>query len=300
MSDPFHEGERAVQEQAGERNIAIRHGRLIADKIPKGARLFVGQQKHCVLGRSAPGGDIWASFVTGPQGFAQSDDEGRFVTLAIGEGLREASKAREGAAINVGDHFGLLFIELETRRRLRVNGRVTEIASGELRLAVDQAFPNCPKYIQRRELQGDGRATARSEIITGTDWDGQLEDWVLTADTFFVASAYPGGNADVSHRGGKPGFLQIIDGVIHVPDYPGNSMFGTLGNFALNPRAGLVFVDFENSRQLQMTGRVELDLGAGKEPGEERWWRFRLLGWAIAPLAHGYTWRFDEASPYNP
>jgi hypothetical protein len=43
-----------------------------------------------------------------------------------------------------------------------------------------------------------------------------------------------------------------------IPDYHGNLMFNTLGNLQVNPRAGVVFPDFEGGRTLQLTGRVTI------------------------------------------
>ena len=60
-----------------------------------------------------------------------------------------------------------------------------------------------------------------------------------SADTFFVASAHAERGVDASHRGGLPGFVRVLgDRTLEIPDYPGNSMFNTLGNPAADPRAG--------------------------------------------------------------
>lgn len=113
--------------------------------------------------------------------------------------------------------------------------------------------------------------------------DGLIE-WIRGADTFFVASAHLDGPADVSHRGGRPGFVEFKDSVLCIPDYAGNNMFSTLGNFALNPRAGLVFVDFESDRRLQITGNVRLDLESGETGCTGRWWEFTPRKWVVSPL----------------
>src|SRR5262249_25058473 len=77
--------------------------------------------------------------------------------------------------------------------------------------------------------------------------------------TFFIASTHPQGGADASHRGGEPGFVQVPDAhTLQWPDYVGNNLFQTLGNLSVNPRAGLLFVDFERGRTLQLTGQAEL------------------------------------------
>lgn len=85
-----------------------------------------------------------------------------------------------------------------------------------------------------------------------------------SADTCFVASAVPVRDdavtqgADVSHRGGRPGFLHVDGNCLTVPDYAGNLHFNTLGNFHLHPKAGLCFVDFETGDMLLLTGHVDI------------------------------------------
>jgi predicted pyridoxine 5'-phosphate oxidase superfamily flavin-nucleotide-binding protein len=88
---------------------------------------------------------------------------------------------------------------------------------------------------------------------------------IAVADTFFVASytddTVDGRQVDVSHRGGKAGFVRVgEDGVLTIPDFAGNLHFNTLGNFLLTPRAGLMFVDFATGDVLQLSGRAEVIL----------------------------------------
>ncbi len=81
-------------------------------------------------------------------------------------------------------------------------------------------------------------------------------------------------------------------------------MFGTLGNFLVNPRAGLVFVDFQSNRQLQLTGDVRLDLGAGESAGETggagRWWVYSPRRWIVSSLNRSLEWTLIDNSPFNP
>jgi hypothetical protein len=83
--------------------------------------------------------------------------------------------------------------------------------------------------------------------------------WIFGADTFFVASAHPEQGVDASHRGGLPGFVQVLDQHrLRIPNFLGNSMFNTLGNFVSYLDAGLVFLDFDRSQVLQLSGRPEI------------------------------------------
>jgi len=67
------------------------------------------------------------------------------------------------------------------------------------------------------------------------------------------------GGVDVSHRGGKPGFVRVDDdGTLTMPDLAGNFFFNTLGNIAVNPRAGLLFIDFDNGDLLYLAVNAEI------------------------------------------
>ena len=64
---------------------------------------------------------------------------------------------------------------------------------------------------------------------------------------------------DVSHRGGPPGFVQVVDEQrLWLPDYSGNGYFNTLGNLASAPRAGLLWLDFVHGDMLQLAAQAEL------------------------------------------
>ena len=125
---------------------------------------------------------------------------------------------------------------------------------------------------------------------------------IAGADTFFVASyvddAARGRMVDVSHRGGRPGFVRIgADGVLTIPDFSGNRFFNTLGNLIANPKAGLLFVDFETGDLLQLTGDAEVILDLPEiaaVQGAERLWRFTPRRILYRPDALPLRWRFQQ------
>jgi predicted pyridoxine 5'-phosphate oxidase superfamily flavin-nucleotide-binding protein len=199
---------------------------------------------------------------------------------------------------------GMLLIDLATRRRLRINGRITRSTPGQLRLDVDAAYPNCPKYIQRRHLTISGSKGSSAPRRGRSLEDDQLS-LIRKADTFFVASAHPIRGVDASHRGGNPGFIRVLDNhKIRIPDYVGNSMFSTLGNFAENPRAGLLFFDIEGSRTLQLVGRPEiqweLDDPLHATGNTKRYWDLEIDRWLEMDLPYRLEWEFLDYSPHNP
>jgi predicted pyridoxine 5'-phosphate oxidase superfamily flavin-nucleotide-binding protein len=145
-------------------------------------------------------------------------------------------------------------------------------------------------------LTADAAATELDRL------DDKAHAMIAGADTFFVASSVDdvaGGRAvDVSHRGGRPGFVRIgADGVLTIPDFSGNRFFNTLGNLVANPRAGLLFVDFETGDLLQLTGDAEVllaSLETASFQGAERLWRFAPRRILHRPGALPLRWTFQQ------
>jgi len=259
IKTPYHEGELQVQERVGVLQEGAQNGRVIQDSILKGALRFIDQLPMAVFGSGDQEKNVWASIFLGKPGFMQAEDE-RLVSFDL---TTIAPNPHDPFWKNIqkNPQVGMLAIELASRRRLRINGTITHESDALLQLQVKESYPNCPKYIQRRQistpLQGaniTSRLSAQGEVL-----GSEQRSIIAKADTFFVASVHPERGVDVSHRGGNPGFVTLMDDrTLRIPDYPGNSMFNTLGNFTANPRAGLIFLDFESHRTLQLTGRPEI------------------------------------------
>lgn len=277
IDGPFHAGELAAQARAG----TFAHGGGIRSFMPDQHRVFFSRLPWLFAGALDRNGWPLATTLTGPPGFATSPDAN---TLSIG-GLPYPADPAAGA-FKPRQPIGLLGLELETRRRNRANGRIDMVGNAGFTVAVAQSFGNCAKYIQIRERRPDGaEQPARTEELSRLDAEaGAL---IGNADTFFIASAtapgQPGGGVDISHRGGRPGFVCVDGYVLTVPDFAGNSYFNTLGNLLQEPRAGLLFIDFATGTTLQLQGSVEI-VWNGPElaglDGAERLWRFRIVrGW---------------------
>ena len=305
IEQPFHQGELAVQERAGVLHEGAQNGQVIQDSIIKGALRFVGQQSMAVLGTVDSEQNIWASVLVGQAGFMHADDE-RTVTFDLGDMARNPD---DPFWENIASHpqVGMLVIELASRRRLRVNGKITREAEKSLKLQVDESYPNCPKYIQRRQVNANLIGIDQPALTSaqGEALGSEQREMITQADTLFVTSAHPERGVDASHRGGNPGFVRVMDDrTLRVPDYEGNSMFNTLGNFSANPRAGLIFLDFEARRTLQLTGRPEIlwdvDDPTSETGGTNRYWLFHIDRWVDIAHGHQLEWSFQDYSPYNP
>ncbi|WP_247971169.1 pyridoxamine 5'-phosphate oxidase family protein [Bradyrhizobium sp. 195] len=93
--------------------------------------------------------------------------------------------------------------------------------------------------------------------------DDAARELIRQPATFFVASCAPSDDGssfdcDISHRGGKAGFIDVAGNQITVPGFAGNSFLNTLANFVPNPRAGLLFVDFVVGDVVVLQGTIEL------------------------------------------
>ena len=297
----WHAGERALQERHGVAEKMERLGaRMIRDHMPEQHRVFYAQLPFILAGVVDAAGDPWATLIEGRPGFMASPDPR---SLWIGGRPSEGDPAR--GALGQGAPVGLLGIELHTRRRNRLNGRVTRAVHEGLEVAVEQTFGNCPQHIRPRDAWFAGPPGTSPEVAAehATGLDDEARRSISAADTFFVASftdrdGRPAHRTiDVSHRGGKPGFVRAEGDTLTIADYSGNMFFSTLGNLLSSRRAGLLFVDFERGDVLQITGAAEVILeGAeiGSFEGAERLWRVKTermvrrrgalsLRWKTAP-----------------
>lgn len=306
MSAPtFHEGERAVQQRVGVHERLAQIGpRVIRDAMPEQHRAFFGQLPFVIVGSVDGDGQPWASVLAQPPGFIRSPDAQHLVLQAqslAGDPLQDT--LANGAPI------GLLGIEPHTRRRNRVNGVVRELSAAGFAVNLSQSFGNCPQYIQAREPVYKDRPVGRPVLHQSAQLDGAARRMVEAADTLFIATAYAGdlalagaaGGVDVSHRGGKPGFVRVdADGTLTMPDFLGNFFFNTLGNIAVNPRAGLLFIDFDNGDLLYLAVTAEI-IWDGPElkafAGAQRLLRFRVRAMKRLEAALPLRWGRAVLSP---
>lgn len=294
MSRGFHRGELAVQERAGVRQQAAKVGGSIHGAVPPPGKAFLEQRRFLVLATLDPEGRPWASIVTGRPGFATAPHprEVRIEAAPVpGDPLT--------GNLETGRFAGLLAIDLATRRRMRVNGTLERPAGGPIVIRVEQAYSNCPKYIQRRMVEREDPGREARLIRRGPALSDEQRARLRRADTFFVATASPEDGADASHRGGMPGFIAVEGDRVSWPDYAGNMMYNTLGNIAVYPRAGLLVPDFASGAALQLTGRARILWSGGGMPGAER--RVELEVTEVVEIA-GLLVEAGSAeySPFNP
>jgi uncharacterized protein len=312
MDAPFHEGEKALQARTGSRAHLERVGtKIMRDFMPDQHRELFEKLPFLLVGSLDAQDRPWASILTGRPGFVTTPDPRTLVISA-----RPTYGDPLNANLALGARVGLLGIQLETRRRNRMNGTVSALGDGSFTVTVGQSFGNCPKYIQARapRFVGDAATVSAPRPVhaEGALLSDHATAMIRAADTFFIASAAPNardGNGadgvDVSHRGGLPGFVRVTQengaSVLTAPDFLGNYFFNTLGNIAVNPGAGLLFVDFTTGDALTLTGTAEV-IWDGPElasfTGAQRLLRFRVNEGLRIEKATPLRWSEPEYSPH--
>lgn len=302
---PFHAGELAIQARLGVQSQMDKQARrVVRDYLPQQHQQFYSQLPYLIVGTVDASGHPWASILVGEPGFVSSPNE---------RTLRIASQPLVGdplaTTLTDGIDIGLLGIELHTRRRNRMNGIVTATDANSFNVQVGQSFGNCPQYIQARMFElNTAYSTTPNPIYQVNSLSEPERTMIAAADTFFIATAFEEKEAgaakgvDVSHRGGKPGFVRVDDAhTLTIPDFVGNFHFNTFGNLLLNPHAGLLFMDFERGNLLYLTGTAEV-IWDGDEigffAGAERLLRFYLSAGYRVEGSLPLRWSAPDFSPF--
>ena len=297
---PWHAGELHLQESAGAaERMAVVGLKVIRDHLPEQHRDFYPLLPYLMLGVVDEQGIPWATLIEGAPGFAHSPDP---QTLQVDSLPSRSDPAY--AAMAPGVPVGLLGIDLNTRRRNRMNGRIGALDHEGFSVDVVHTYGNCPKYIQLRPVESIARKPGTVvERFDGLDEAAQA--MIRNADTFFVASYVEVDgqrSVDVSHRGGNTGFVRVEGNVLTIPDFAGNLFFNTLGNLQVNPVAGLLFIDFESGDVLQLSGRTTLILDGpevARFEGAQRLWTVTVDQVVRRPAALALRWQFAEFSPHS-
>ncbi len=281
-ASPFHKGEQYIQTQLGVRDKMEQVGRkVIRDYLPEQHQEFYRQLSYLFIGHCDRYGWPWASIVCHSPGFIQSPNNRQLDIHTLPIPCDPLNNA-----LHINTPVAVLGLDFESKRRNRLSAQISNCTEYKFSLAIRQTFGNCPKYIRPRKLLSSNfEHPIKASCKEITSLDSQAINLIQQSDTFFVSSALPPKQqfacegVDISHRGGNPGFIKISHNRLTIPDYRGNSHFNTLGNFIENPKAGLLFIDFDQGHLLALTGTVDLIWNSPdieNFAGAERLWVFSL------------------------
>ena len=231
--------------------------RVIRTAMPEQHQRFFAQLPFMLVGSVDAAGRPWASVLVGQPGFVQAPDAKRLDFRARpipGDPLAEG--LAPGRAAGLPGHRAAHASAQPRQRPCRGVAMSRASASRSSR-----SVGNCPQYIQGREFEWVRDATDLTPRATEALRPAGRRGAGAHRARRHAVRRHPGASradgpdvqtgrgADVSHRGGRPGFVKIEDEhTLLVPDFTGNFFFMTLGNLQLNPRAGVLFIDFDTRR----------------------------------------------------
>ncbi|MGD1920168.1 MAG: pyridoxamine 5'-phosphate oxidase family protein [Pleurocapsa sp.] len=305
-SSHFHQGEQTLQTEVGKREEIERASQLmIRTHMPNQHCTFFKGLRYVFIGTVDKQGQPWASILSGSIGFISIPNPH---TMQIEYPFIMDHPAFVG--LQPGSSVGVLGLDFSNRRRNRMNGKVLQMEANRLTISVMQSYGNCPKYINAREIDDNQQTSVSNKIVERNHLNQEDCVRIASADTFFIASHHHDGSkatyegADISHRGGFPGFIQIgNNNTLTIPDYMGNFMFNTLGYLMTEPKAGLLFIDFDTGDLTQMTGKAEIirhEEEVNQYPGAQRLLSIHIERVLYTSGGLPLRWQFLEVSPFNP
>ena len=307
ISTSYHHGELVAQDKAGTQGAAaeLAAGKRSALNFFFNHDAFLAAQSFAVMSNvDLNSGFVWVTPLFGKEGDLTAVSENEIVIS--GNCIPENDMLN---FVESGSPLSLLGIDLKRRIRHRINGLALvsdERDESRLHFQVKEYSPNCPKYINRREIIYDAnnaqpinRNAKREERTKLTDAD---QAFIQLMDTLWIGSYAPGIGADCNHRGGKPGFIRVTSpSTIEWPEYRGNGMFFTSGNLESHDRAGVTLVDFDTGSMIQMTGRAVVDWNHdGRYEGASRAMVFHIEHLVRTDNVTSHRWERLDYSPYNP
>lgn len=226
---------------------------LDSSGLSQGAARFLASQRFAALTGRDHNGVLWVSPLAAPPGFLRGQEG----FLHVSASPRDGDPLHE---IPVGQQVGLIAIDFATRRRIRINGELVGADHASMTVRVDQSYGNCPKYIHRRAIDVASLTAPPSKRPERTTLLGPSDQaMIATSDTFFLGTSHPTRGSDASHRGGPPGFVRVDSpDRLWWPDFPGNNMFNSYGNLAVDDKAALLFLDFDTGATLHVTGTAHV------------------------------------------
>jgi NAD(P)H-flavin reductase/predicted pyridoxine 5'-phosphate oxidase superfamily flavin-nucleotide-binding protein len=293
--------------------------------LSPGAGYMVSKAPLLALGTLDEEGRPWTTIFGGKDGFARPIAQSTI-------GLRTLVDREYDPVIQVllgraddepvtmdgeGKMVGGLTIDLETRMRVKLHGRMLagalgaqnkgdSVAEAQLVIKIDKSLGNCPKYLNSKEIVP---ATPKPKLISDSPkLPIQAVALLEKADMFFMSSFQRKVDMDTNHRGGPPGFVRMISNdesgaVLVYPEYSGNRLYESLGNLRTTPLAGITVPDFDTGDVLYFTGKTEVLIGAAASsvlPRSNLAVKVTITSSRFLETGLSFRGISGERSPYNP
>lgn len=273
----FHEGERAMHQLLK----VPRNENPTAPGLPMRYGMRVMQSSLVALGTLDDAGRPWTTVWGGDRGFARPVAEGVLALNSsvdtqydpVFKALWEGMDAEDDTVVRPGGGEGKemagLSIDLETRDRVKLMGKMVAGAAinggkdVQMAMLVTGSLGNCPKYLNKKDIMTH---KMKPELVSDSLLLPQEAlSLIEKADMFFLSSTN-GETMDTNHRGGNPGLVRVVkndvDGLELVyPEFSGNRLYQTLGNFKVNPLVGITIPDFDTADVLYLTGSASILVG---------------------------------------
>lgn len=321
MSTHFHPGELRAQRLAGTRGVADELVAGMSSTVPAGSRFnsLLSSLPFLSVTSVTPATSthphmLWVSLLFGRHFISAPNPNHLNLHNAavLPNDILQSNLSTTPAPV------AILALDFMNRMRYRTNGQVLSPPTDSVNthhppvvtVNIREAFPNCPKYIQKRRLRPETELLPAIPDHPSFEEDTSLSEHdrnlITSADTFFLGTYFKGTGADANQRGGNPGFVRVVsENELFWPDYRGNGMFQSFGNLQLDSRAGLTFFDFSTGHLLQLSGSAEVEWQVAKdmrvERAAERIVRYRVdkVRRSVGPVTN-FRWETVEYSPYNP
>jgi hypothetical protein len=175
----YHEASRRLQDRFDTRRLADRiEDRIVREVIDADDRAFIEARDMFFIATTDEDGKPQCSYKGGEPGFVRVLDEH---TLAFPVYDGNGMFLTAGNLVATGN-VGLLFVDFEGRKRLRLNGvasvddddpLLAEYPEAQLvvRVRATEVFPNCPRYIHEYRL------VKRSRFVPKTDCETPVPKW---------------------------------------------------------------------------------------------------------------------------
>ena len=110
---------------------------------------------------------------------------------------------------------------------------------------------------QLRETLGGAHPLAATKVKDHLE--PLVKGYIERSPFVVMASSNGTGDCDASPKGGRPGFVKVLDArTLLIPDLGGNRLFQSYENFESNPKVGLVFLIPGLEVTARVNGRVDV------------------------------------------